>query len=127
MADQVVQGLPEEVCGLAGGTNGLVQRVIPVSNTEHSPVRFRMDPAGQLKAMLELEKDGLEIVAIYHSHPGGPSFPSATDIEEFAYPGVLSLIWSPGEKSWQAKAYRIDNKMTGEVPVTVIQDTQRAG
>jgi proteasome lid subunit RPN8/RPN11 len=97
MLSHVVGGIPEEVCGLLGGQLGQADVIYTITNSEHSPTRFRMDSEEQLAAMLEIDAKGLEIVAFYHSHPNGPCFPSKTDLEEFAYPGVTMLIWSPLE------------------------------
>jgi proteasome lid subunit RPN8/RPN11 len=113
--------LPEEACGLLGGvfTDGSgasVQSVLPVANALHSPVRFRMQPEDQLKAFLWLEEQGQELVAMFHSHPTGPDHPSPTDLAEFAYPGVFSIILSPRQPglaaaepaSWQVRAFQIE-------------------
>lgn len=114
MRAHVLTCLPEEACGLLGGQmdggRATVNVVIPVENTLHSPVRFRMDPREQLRAFNRLEVLGLELVGIFHSHPTGPDAPSATDLAEFYYPGVAFLIWSPGGEGWQMRAFRI----TGE-------------
>ena len=117
MLDHLLACLPEEACGLLGGRLGLpasghparCQAVLPVPNALHSPVRFRMDPAEQLKAFYWFEEHGLDLVAIFHSHPGGPGHPSATDLAEFAYPGTFYLIWSPGppETGWQLNAFHL--------------------
>jgi proteasome lid subunit RPN8/RPN11 len=95
--------LPEEACGLIGGTADKALVAQPITNELHSPVRFRMDPAEQLQAFLQFESQGLDLLAIYHSHPNGPPHPSPTDIEEFLYPGVLYLILSPGPPGWQVR------------------------
>ena len=78
---------------------------LPITNELHSPVRFRMDPAEQLQAFLQFESQGLDLLAIYHSHPNGPPHPSPTDIAEFTYPGVLYLILSPGPSGWQVREF----------------------
>ena len=118
MLDHLKACLPEEACGLLGGLPADLGRgqparctaVLPVTNADHSPVRFSMDPEEQLRAFHWIEEQGLELVGIFHSHPTGPSHPSATDLAEFAYPGVLYLIWSPGAHGpdWQLHAFRID-------------------
>ena len=119
--------LPEEGCGLLGGEldgqgQADIRAVIPVENSLHSPVRFRMDPAAQLQAFNRLDEQGLELLAIFHSHPNGPDSPSITDLTEFAYPGVLTLIFSPLDLNaqpdnpacWQCKSYRIDGVLSGQ-------------
>jgi proteasome lid subunit RPN8/RPN11 len=97
--------LPEEACGLIGGTQGRAVVALPITNELHSPVRFQMDPAEQLQAFLRFESLGLDLLAIYHSHPHGPPHPSPTDIEEFTYPGVYYLILSPGLSGWQVREF----------------------
>lgn len=108
--------LPEEACGLLGGVSdgggALARMALPVENALHSPVRFRMDPRAQLAAFQAIEAAGLELLAIFHSHPRGPRAPSATDLAEFAYPGVLSLILFPDPAGglsgrWSARAFHI--------------------
>jgi proteasome lid subunit RPN8/RPN11 len=119
MLDHTAACLPEEACGLFGGritTDGLVFHAecwLPVENALHSPVRFRMDPTAQLDGFRAIEEAGLELVAFFHSHPHGPNHPSPTDLGEFAYPGVLSLIVSPAAADgWQARAYQIEGVLS---------------
>jgi len=111
--------LPEEGCGLLGGRHGRVMAVCPVTNALHSPVRFRMVPEEQLKAFLWFEQHEMELVGIFHSHPNGPRHPSGTDLAQFAYPDVVSLICWPAEGSWEAKGFWMDGKSYHEVPVVI--------
>lgn len=87
-------GFPEETCGLIGGREGRAERLFPIENIRHSPVAFEMDPLAQIEAMLAIEADGMEIVAIYHSHPSGPPNPSPTDIAQAYYPDAVYIIIS---------------------------------
>lgn len=124
MLAHILRCLPEEACGLIGGRAGQAEVVLPMTNLLHSPVRFRMEPHEQLKAFLWLEEQGFDLVAVFHSHPNGPPRPSRTDLEEFAYPGVLTLIWSPAEAGaapggWQVRAFQIDNQQSREVPLVI--------
>ena len=49
-------------------------------------------------------KRGLEVVAIYHSHPRGPAAPSATDLAEARW-DVPYLIADPTSQA--LRAYRL--------------------
>jgi proteasome lid subunit RPN8/RPN11 len=109
---------PLEACGLLGGKDQVVELVLPVKNAAESKVRFKMDPRAQLRAMEQLESLGLEILAIFHSHPRGPSEPSPTDIEEAFYP-VVNIIWSKAGRRWQARGFWIEAGQVTEVPLTV--------
>lgn len=107
MFSHVIRTAPEEACGLIAGKDRISQAVYPVTNELHSAIRFRMAPAEQLAAFLDMEEKGWDLAAIYHSHPKGPAEPSNVDLAEFAYPGVLYLIWYPNQKIWSCTAYRI--------------------
>ena len=119
MARSIAEQAPIEACGLLAGLKGEVKQVYPIRNVMQSPARFKMDAQEQLKAFVDLETRGLELLAIYHSHPKGPTAPSETDIREFAYPGVAYLIWSPREKGWDAQGFWIAGGKAGEIPLRV--------
>lgn len=88
------QGYPEEVCGLVAGRAGCAAEVHPGRNISPTPrVAYELDHE-TLARMIEFEDAGLELVAIYHSHPAGPEVPSATDIARAAYPDAVYLILS---------------------------------
>ena len=124
MLGHVLVCLPEEACGVLGGRDGQVEQVALVTNRLHSPVRFQMAPEEQLRAFQQIEAQGLEIIAFFHSHPTGPPFPSETDRREFAYPGVLALVWSPEKNGWQARAFQLDGGEVVETPLVRIFDGQ---
>ncbi len=107
MLDHVLASLPAEACGLLAGCGSEVRRVLPVPNTLRSPYRYRMEPRAQIEAMLAIEAEGLEMLAIFHSHPHGPPGPSATDVAEAAYPEALHVIWYPGEAGWEVRAFEV--------------------
>lgn len=88
------QGYPEEVCGLVAGRSGCAVVVYPGRNISPTPrVAYELDHE-TLARMIDFEDVGLELVAIYHSHPAGPEVPSATDIARAAYPDAVYLIVS---------------------------------
>ncbi|MBK8430028.1 MAG: M67 family metallopeptidase [Chloroflexi bacterium] len=66
---------PQEGCGLLAGVGGRVTAVYPIPNKLASPVAFEMEPAAQVEAMLAMERQGWELLAIYHSHPTSPRLP----------------------------------------------------
>lgn len=117
MRDHVAAAAPLEGCGLLGGRDARVKVVIPMQNQAQSPVRFRLDPAEQLKAFEWLDSQGLELVGIFHSHPAGPETVSATDIAEAAY-AVVHIVWSRPRGEWQARGFWIES---GEVRPVALQ------
>lgn len=85
---------PEEACGLVAGSDGRATRFYPIENSLHSPTAYEMEPRQQVRAMLAMDTEGLELVAICHSHPTSPARPSVTDIAQAYYPDAVHLIIS---------------------------------
>jgi proteasome lid subunit RPN8/RPN11 len=117
MRDHVRQCSPEEGCGILAGNERIASKIYRITNALHSPIRFQMDANEQVKAFLEIESLGLEIIAIYHSHPEGPSIPSETDLAEYAYPDVVSIVWFKINDEWNYKAYMLDEKHFEDISV----------
>ena len=109
MRSHVIDCLPDEACGLIGGSGIIGSLIIPITNILHSPTQFSMDPIELLRALQNLQLHNLDLLAIFHSHPSGPTFPSQTDIENFLYPGSAVAIWSPAANDWQLSVFWIDN------------------
>jgi [CysO sulfur-carrier protein]-S-L-cysteine hydrolase len=87
--------LPNECCGMVGGTDGEASVVVPVVNSAASPLRFEMDPQGQYNALKSIEDDGKEMLAIYHSHTKSAAYPSQTDVNQAVnWPDAIYLIVS---------------------------------
>ncbi len=93
----VRRNAPDEACGLLAGREGRVWRVFPMRNaepTERRRVAYRLEPEDQYRVFMEIESSGWELIGIYHSHPHGQAYPSATDVGLALYPGVIYLIVS---------------------------------
>jgi proteasome lid subunit RPN8/RPN11 len=84
-----------------------------------------MDPREQLKVLLEIEEIGCELLAIYHSHPAGPEWPSVTDIAEAAYPGVVHLIWHLRAGNWECLGFLIEEQQVFPVTLRVTSVTAK--
>ena len=115
LAKQIISharaGYPEEVCGLISGRDGVAVAVHPGHNVSATPrITFELD-VETLAKQVEFEEAGLELVAIYHSHPRGPAFPSETDVKAAAYPDAVYLICSLADPDHPAlHAYRYDER-----------------
>ena len=107
--------LPEEGCGLLAGLNGVVEAVLPVLNQAHSALRYYMDPVELLHALEWIEENQFDLLGIFHSHPNGPGNPSETDIREFNYPGVATIILNKSQSNWQARVFMIENGGWSEI------------
>ena len=123
MRGQVERYAPLEACGLLGGwisgDHYDVEAVVPTRNQLASSFRFQVDPRDQIDAFHHFEEQGIELVAIYHSHPGGPRHPSPTDIAQAYYPGTVQLIWFEEEGCWNCRGYLITDQTYSEVEIKI--------
>jgi [CysO sulfur-carrier protein]-S-L-cysteine hydrolase len=118
MIEQALTEYPNECCGLLAGKHGRVSRIYKMTNTQHSPINYLMDPREQFAAFKDLRKKGLELLAIYHSHPHTQAYPSKTDVRLAYYPEAAYLIFSLADKTKPVlNAYRISNP-NGEGTIT---------
>jgi len=89
------EDLPNECCGMVGGSDGEATSVIRVENSAASPLRFEMDPQGQYDALKTIEDGGGELLAIYHSHTKSAAYPSQTDVNQAVnWPDAIYVIVS---------------------------------
>jgi proteasome lid subunit RPN8/RPN11 len=113
---------PEEACGLIAGQADRARQVFPITNQLRSALRFRMAPDEQLRAFTRMDELGLELAAIYHSHPGGPSRPSITDVAEAYYPEAIYLIWFPGPAGWTCQGFTIREGVVQEARIQIAEN-----
>jgi [CysO sulfur-carrier protein]-S-L-cysteine hydrolase len=118
-----LQDAPNECCGVVAvepGTPARAARVHRAVNTAASPLRFEVDGRELLQTIDEIERDGRELGAIYHSHTRTAPYPSQTDIN-FAvnWPGVEWIIVGlEGNATPEVRSYLIEGGSVAEVPVT---------
>ena len=98
IAAQIVEharsGYPAEVCGLVAGRDGVATAAYPGRNISPTPADTYELDHDTLARVFDFEDAGLELVAIYHSHPRGPETPSPTDIAHAYYSESVYLIVS---------------------------------
>jgi proteasome lid subunit RPN8/RPN11 len=85
---------PNECCGLLVGTHAEIEEVVRARNALQSPTRFYLDPADHFEAIRLARRTGRIVCGSYHSHPKGPSHPSATDAEQLDDPDMILIIVS---------------------------------
>jgi len=105
MLAQARAELPNECCGMLAGRieaaeedsppRGLVLRRFPLVNELASPVEYLLESKSWFPAYRATEKQRMDILAFYHSHPTSDPLPSRKDCagSEY-YPEVMYLIIS---------------------------------
>ncbi|MDH7499086.1 MAG: M67 family metallopeptidase [candidate division NC10 bacterium] len=116
---------PHEACGILAGREGQVERFYPTGNREASPVRFRVDPSEQLQVLRAIEELGWSMVGIFHSHVGGPAFPSPEDIQLAYDPDVLYVILSLQDQDHpQLRGFWIREGKVQEEPIHLLAEAE---
>jgi proteasome lid subunit RPN8/RPN11 len=94
MVEHCREGLPNEACGFLGGRDGAAEKMYKLTNAAKSPVYYRPADKEMIAAMNDIDENGLELVAIFHSHVASQAYPSPTDIREAHYPDSAYVIVS---------------------------------
>lgn len=120
MIRHVAAHFPEEACGLLAGLfdgpTARVTQLLPIENMLHSPVAYEMEPLEQIRAMIAIESEGLELVSIFHSHPAGPARPSPSDVAQAYYPDAAYVIISLADRQRPlARAFLIRGEGVEEI------------
>ena len=121
--DLVEHGLaafPNEACGLLAGKEGRPVKFFPMTNQDASPVSYRLDPKEQLRVFDEIEDEGWELLAIFHTHTHSEAYPSETDRRQAFYPEAAYLVMSLQDRSNpQLRGFRIEDETVEEEDVRI--------
>ena len=121
IVEQARNELPDETCGLLIGNGNEVSKRFPMTNIDHSPEHFNFDPREQFQALREARREGLRIIANYHSHPETPARPSQEDIRMAHDPDIIYVILSLQDKKKPVlKAFEIKNGKAAEMEIIVL-------
>ncbi len=79
--------------GSVEGHDKVAVQLVPLVNrrTDSARNRYLIDPESFRRGEERLERDGLDVIGVYHSHPDHPPVPSAFDREQ-AWPRFSYVI-----------------------------------
>lgn len=126
LADEIIAHAreedPNECCGLLAGKAGLVEKLYRITNEKHSPTRYFMEPQDLYDALKDMEdENGLDLLAIYHSHPRSQAYPSATDVELATWPEATYIIVSLSDRERPVmRAFHIVDDRISEAEMEVV-------
>ena len=107
------EAYPEEGAGFMLGTNEEQRTVIAIfalSNAREDTARhnrYLIKPEDYLKAEIESDRLGLQLIGVFHSHPDHPNRPSEFD-KEWAQPFFSYVITSVDSgKAIESKSWRL--------------------
>ncbi len=113
---------PIEACGYLTARYGIITSAYKLTNIDRSSGHFSFEPKEQFEALKDARARGLEIRAVYHSHPASPARPSEEDIKLAYDPQMLYVIISLEEGREDVKAFEIKNGKVTPVKLEIIED-----
>ena len=119
--DHAINQLPIEACGYLAGKEGVIEKVYNLTNIDQSADHFSFDPAEQFSTVKDARKNGLEILANYHSHPSTPARPSEEDIKLAYDPDISYVIVSLANIEPYAKSFKIRDGKVNLEEITLIE------
>jgi proteasome lid subunit RPN8/RPN11 len=88
--------LPNECVGFLAGTLadgvGRVTHCLPLVNELASPTEFHTEPRSVFAAFRAMRAAGIDLLAIYHSHPTSAPIPSRKDIGRNTYGPAIAWV-----------------------------------
>jgi proteasome lid subunit RPN8/RPN11 len=109
---------PNESCALLLGhihdNKAVVKDVILTDNVEKSPVNFTISPEQTLQGYIQAQKNNMEIVGIFHSHPNSEAHPSTTDQRYMEINPYVWVIFS--DLTDEFRAFVLESKIV-EIPI----------
>ena len=110
-----------ECCGVLAGTDGSFHRLYRMTNVENSPYRFGWDSRELIKVWNEMEENGWEHRAVYHSHTHSEAYPSDTDVRLASWPEAYYIIISLVDKERPlTRAFQIVDGTISEEELQVV-------
>ena len=104
---------PKECCGMLAGVDGKPVKVVRATNSEDSEFRYRVDDRELLRFLRDVDDNGWDFLAVYHSHTRSEAYPSPTDIRLAAWEDAYYVLVSLEDDATPVvRAFRIE---AGEV------------
>ncbi len=122
MVDYSKKDAPIEACGYLGAKDGMITKIYALTNMDKSNEHFSFEPKEQFLAVKDARAQGLEICAVYHSHPASPARPSPEDIKLAYDPNMNYFIVSLAGGSAEVRAFSIKSGVVVEINLEVIDD-----
>ena len=121
----VIQGqsaMPIEACGILAGKSGIVEKCFEMTNADNSAEHFTMVPEEQFAVVKDMRSCGIEMCAVYHTHPATPARPSQEDIKLAVMPGAVYVILSLASDEPVAKAFAIEDGVVTKLDLEIVED-----
>lgn len=113
---------PIEACAILFGkyseNKTILQSIKIAPNRLQSTSKFEIDPTITVEAFSQAEKEGSDLIGLFHSHPAS-AFPSEIDLRFMKlWEGILWLIMSTTDG--KIGAYSLEDGKVKKIPISII-------
>jgi [CysO sulfur-carrier protein]-S-L-cysteine hydrolase len=124
MVSHCLDAHPLEACGLLAGVSeedarAEVRSFFPADNISMSARLYEVDPGAMLSADRQAERDGQQLIGVYHSHTHTEGRPSSTDVRQAPDPGWHYVLVSLRDAHPSVRSWRILEGKITEEPVVL--------
>jgi proteasome lid subunit RPN8/RPN11 len=123
MVEHGLAVFPNEACGLLAGKEDQPIRFFPMKNADASSDSFSLDPGEHLDVSREIDQEGWELLAIFHTHTHSGSYMSETDLKHaptWYYPEARYLVMSLADRSNPLlKVFRVEDGLATEEELVI--------
>jgi proteasome lid subunit RPN8/RPN11 len=126
LLDQIVaqarDEAPNECCGIIGSRDGRAVTLFKARNARASPLAYDIDGRDLQRIYDEIDRNGLEVGIIYHSHTRSDPVPSQTDINlasPFLPDAVYVIVGVKDPERDDIRAWHIRDGHVTEAPLEV--------
>ncbi len=114
-------GVPIEMCGYLASQDGVVNRHYELTNVDNSEDHFTFDPKEQFDTVKDARNNGLEVCAVYHSHPVTPARPSAEDIKLAYDTNISYVIVSLADGGEDVRSFKIKDGQVSPEDIEIVE------
>ena len=121
MVAQARAEAPIEACGILAGTDGKVLKRYEMTNADNATDHFMLAPVEQFAVVKDMRSAGLEMLAVYHSHPETPARPSDEDIRLALTGGLVYVIVSLLGEAPSVGGFLVEDGNVSEAPLAIVK------
>ena len=114
LTEHATKEQPNESCAILFGKNNHITRIFFTKNIDESPITFTISNEDLIEAYSIAEKEDMEIIGIFHSHPESEAYPSNTDKKFMVSNPVTWIIYSVINNEF--KAFFLNSEVI-EIPI----------
>lgn len=118
--EQAEDEAPLEACGYLAGKESVITSHYKMTNVDKSETHFTFDPSEQFQVAKRVRVEGLELIAVYHSHPTSPARPSKEDIRLAHDSSIIYVILSLENGNRTCGAFNIKDGTVTTEPLEII-------